>query len=628
MSHRHVHAGLRGLMSRIKSALNPEWRRRSWLSLLLVALLSSAAAAQSLQVTYGEKGVQTLSFNGQTLADVGANPSDSFHIWHMKATDTAGNVSTDSQSGWGESNNGTSWDASSNTETYYFNWGSIATQFVQNNNQLDIIVTETNNANSGLVFDGAEIYPLVLHFPQDPKNFNGYTQYAITTTGPGVSVADFGSSVVSAVLPDESQPMYTGWKQAGANAYSPLMTSTAPDGLATFLPHNDRPVQPGTSFTYTVSLRFAAANTTPNAADAYASFAQTYPSQMTWADHRLIGTAYLASSPQGSSDKTQPGGFPTNPRRYFNDASVDVTTSAGLQAFQNRMLAVAQANVVNTRAMNGQGVITWDLEGEQYPQDTSYVCSPDQVATVAPEMESTVLDPQSPYQGQRLDDAYFGIMTGAGLRVGVCLRPQVFTLNGNGQATQNFLTSNDQIIANLEQKAAYANSRWGVTMFYVDSTVDTNGGTLDPAIFQKLITDYPSFLFIPEESTPRYYAYTAPFYSFIFHTDIGTDASVYNYYPNAFGANLVNDASQATLNSYLPALTQQVSKGDILMGLADYWQDNDPILASIYASAGVSAPPVTTPPVVAPPVSTDPPATSSDDPPATTTPKHHRRPRS
>lgn len=617
MSHRQVHAGLRGLMSHAMSTLNPESKHGGWLSLLLLALLPSVAAAQSLQLTYGAKGIQTLSFNSQTLAEVGANPSDSFHIWHMKATDLAGNLSTDSQSGWGESNNGTSWDASSNTETYYFNWGSIATQFVQNGNQLDMVVTETNNASSGLIFDGAEIYPLVLHFPQDPKNFNGYTQYAITTTGPGVSVADFGSGVVSAVLPDESQPMYTGWKQAGANAYSPLMTSTAPDGLATFLPHNDRPVQPGTSFTYTVSLRFAAANTTPNASDAYASFAKTYPSQMTWADHRLIGTAFLASSPQNGSDKTQPGGFPTNPRRYFNDASVDVTTSVGLQAFQNRMLAVAQANVVNTRAMNGQGVMTWDIEGQQYPQDTSYVCSPDQVATVAPEMESTVLDPQSPYHGQRLDDAYFGIMIGAGLKVGVCLRPQVFTISGDGRATQNFLTSNDQIIANLEQKAAYANSRWGVTMFYVDSTVDTNGGTLDPAIFQKLITDYPAFLFIPEESTPRYYAYTAPFYSFIFHTDIGTDASVYNYYPNAFGVNLVNDVSQATLNSYLPALTQQVSKGDILTGLVDYWQENDPILASIYSSAGVSAPPV----------SNTPPVTSSDVPPATT-PKHHRRSRS
>ena len=63
------------------------------------------------------------------------------------------------------------------------------------------------------------------------------------------------------------------------------------------------------------------------------------------------------------------------------------------------------------------------------------------------------------------------------------------------------------------------------------------------AIFQQLITDLPAFLFIPEESTPRYYAYTAPFYSFLFHTDLGTDASVYNYYPNAFGANLRSSTS-------------------------------------------------------------------------------------
>jgi hypothetical protein len=549
-------------------------------------------SGQALQVTYGAKGVQTLRFNGVLLEDIAAYPEDSFHIWHMKATDLSGKPCTEGQCGWGELNLGTTWDSSSKTETYRFTWGSIQTQFVQNGDNLDMVVTETNNAGSGVVFDGAEIYPLALHFPQDPRNFNGLTQYAITTTGPGVSVADFGRGVVAAVAPDASQPLYVGWKIASGTTYSPLMTSTSPDGLATFLPHMDRPVQPGASFTYRISLRFASAGVSPNAADAYASFAKTYPSQMTWADHRLIGTAFLASSPAG--DKTQPGGFRTNPRRYFNDASVDVTTVAGLKAFQNRVLATATAEVANTRAMNGQGVMTWDIEGEQYPQDTSYVCSPEQVATVAPEMESGVLDTASPYYGQRLDDAYFKTILRAGLKVGVCVRPQVFVRNADGTAAQTFLAKNEEIIANLEKKISFAYGRWGATMFYVDSTVDVNGGTLDPAIFQRLITDFPAFLFIPEESTPRYYAYTAPFYSFLFHGSLGTDASVYRYYPHAFGVNLVNDVAAKTLAANLPALTAQVSRGDVLMGLATYWQENDATLASLYRAAGLNTPaPVT-----------------------------------
>ena len=554
-------------------------------------LLGASGIAQNLSLTYGSKGVQTLSFGSTVLEDVGANPADLFHIWHMRSTDLQGNVVSSGEYGWGESNQGESWNASTNTETYSFSWGKIATQFVQSGNTLNLIVTETNNAGSGIIFDGAEVYPFALHFPQDPAGFYGYTQYAITTLEPGVSAADFGTGIVTSVIPNEAVPLYGGWKSAGTNTYTPLMTSTAPDGLATFLPSNNVPVQPGSSFTYTVSLRFTPEGSSASAADAYASFAATYPSQMTWTDKRIIGTAYLASSPAGTGDITQPGGYPTNPRRYFNDPSIDITTPAGLTAFQDRMLAQATANSANSASLNAQGVITWDIEGEQYPQTTSYVCSPDQIAAVAPEMESTILDVNSPYFGQKLDDAYFKIMTHAGLRVGLCLRPQAFILAANGTASQVYLTGNSAIIANLETKARYANTRWGATLFYVDSTVDVNGGTLDPAIFQQLITDLPAFLFIPEESTPRYYAYSAPFYSFIFHTTTGTPASTYLYYPNAFGANLVNDVLASTLATYQSQLTQAVKSGDILMGHADYWQANDPTLVAIYQAAGVTAPP-------------------------------------
>ena len=507
----------------------------------------------------------------------------------MKETDLEGNVLKTGQNDWGEINSGESWDAATYTETYSFTWGTIATHFVKSGNHLNMKVTETNYAGSGIIFDGAEIYPFALHFPQDPAGFDGYTQYAITTTEPGVSAADFGRGIVTSVLPVESVPMYGGWKAAGSNTYTPIMTSTAPDGLATFLPSNDVPVQPGHTFSYTVALRFTPDGTAANAGDAYTSFTSTYPNQMTWTDKRIIGTAYLASSPVNNGDQTQPGGFPTNPRRYFNDPSVDITTTAGLAAFQERVLQTAAANVTNAGALNSQGVVTWDLEGEQYPQNTSYVGSPDQIAAVAPEMETAVLDTGSVYAGMKLDDAYFKTMTDAGLRVGVCLRPQAFTLGANGTASQVYLTSDAQIAANLEKKAQFANARWGVTMFYVDSTVYANGGTLNPNIFQKLITDMPNFLFIPEESTPRYYAYSAPFYSFIFHTTTGTPASVYSYYPNAFGANLVNDVSSATLAEYKPQLTAAVTRGDILMGLADYWQSNDPTLVAIYAAAAAAA---------------------------------------
>ena len=574
-------------------AINP---LRKWIVLMLLASVASASSQSipaassdvSLKVEYGAKGIQTISYGGVKLEDVAQYPNDTFHIWHMKATDLSGAPSDNNQAGWGEINNGQSWNAMTQTETYTFNWGAIAVQFVQHGDSLDLVVTETNNPGSGILFDGAEIYPFILHFPHDPVGFNGYSQYAITTIEPGVSVADYGAGVVTSVIPDESQPLYGGWKTSSTAAYSPLMSGTAPDGLPIFAPKNDLPVAPGTTVSYTVSLRFSPEGSSVSAADAYTSFAATYPSQMTWTDKRVIGTVYLASSPDGSTGVTTPGGFPTNPRRYFNDPTVDVTTPAGLRAFQARILNKAADTVTNALALKSQGVIIWDIEGEQFPQNTSYVCSPDQIASVAPEMESVITDQNSGFAGQRLDDAYFKIIANAGLRSGVCLRPQVFTRGANGTASQVTLVANADIIRNVENKALYANSRWGTTLFYVDSTVDVNGGTLDPAIFQQLITDMPSFLFVPEESTPRYYAYAAPFYTFLFHSDLGTPSSIYNVYPRAFGANLINDVASSLLASDLPQLTQAVKNGDILMGHADFWQGNNPTLLAIYEAAGNS----------------------------------------
>jgi hypothetical protein len=549
----------------------------------MLLLPKTHAAGQGLVVTYGTKGVSTLAYNGLTLENVASN-GDAFHMNALQCTDLQGNIITDSRCSWGETNLGESWNGNTQTETYTFSWGTITTQFSQSGNNLNITATETNSAGSGLILNGAEIVPLTLHFPQDPANFSGYTQDAITTTGPAVVPADYGSGIVTSVIPNESTPLYGGWTGLGNFAYGVIMASTAPYNLPPFYPSVHSPVQPGQSFSFTVSLRFTPEGTAANAQDGYSSFAATYPSQMTWTDKRIIGTAYLASSPSGNAN--QPGGFPTNPRRYFNDPSVDITTPAGLLIFQDRMLTQAAANVTNAQMMNAQGVITWDIEGEQYPQATSYVCSPDQIATVAPEMESIVSDPNSAYHGKKLDDSYFATMSSAGLRVGVCLRPQQFVLAPDGTASQVTLTTNAAIIANLENKARYANSRWGVTLFYCDSTVDQYGGTLDPAIFQQLITDFPSYLFIPEEHTPRYYAYTAPFYTFIFHTDLGTPLSAYNAYPHAFGANLINDADPGLLATYTPQLTQSVVRGDILMGHADWWQPNDPTIVAIYAAAG------------------------------------------
>lgn len=560
-------------------------------AVLLFALATQARSQSNLKITFGTQGIQTLAYKQVLLEDTGTYTADNFHIWHMKSTDLSGNLISSGQYGWGESNNGRSWDSVAHAWTYQFNWGTIRVQYVQRGDILDIVVTSTNNFGSGIVFDGASIYPLALHFPQLPTGFVDatYNWFGDNTSAPGITTADYGTGQVSMAMPDASTSLYSGFQGTGvSNAYTALLSGTSPDSLAAFLPHYDRKLQPGQTDTYTVSLRFAPSGTDPSslAADVYQSWDTLHPSTLTWNDRRAIGTVYLASSPSG--DKTQPGGYLNNPRRYFNDsnaADFDVRTASGLLAFQHRVLQQAQENVTNLKRLNAQGAITWDLEGEQYPQDTSYVCSPDQLATVAPEMETVVRDTSSPYLGMKLDDAYFRTMTDAGMRVGVCVRPQQFTINADGSAQQTTL-DNSLVAAQLIRKMRYAHDRWGATLFYLDSTVNALGGTLEASIFEQAAAALPDSLLIPEETTSRHYASTAPFKTFIFHGDLGTDAAVYNFYPNAFGATLVNDVDAATLAAAQAKLTQAVKMGDILMTHVDYWQQNNPTILAIYQAAG------------------------------------------
>ena len=557
----------------------------------VITLSGDARAAESaLQVIYGAKGIEKLSFNGVVLQDLSSNPAGAFHIWHMKVTDQSGNVLHGSQYDWGENNNGKSWDIASHTWVYRFNWGSISLQYVQSGNTLNMNVTARNLADSKIIFDGAAIYPLVLQFPSLPRNFKdlSYQQLAFNTSAPSVTLADYGQGEVAAVYPSAAKPLYSGFAPAEPKgAYTTIISGTSLDGMPTFFPRNDRPLGAGQTDTYTVSLRFARAGTPLSelAADAYSNWARTWPPSLNWSDRRIIGTVYLASSPSGNPSVA--AGYPNNPRRYFNDGNAedfDVESPSGLTKFQHRVLRQAAANVENLKHLNAQGAITWDIEGEQYPQSTSYVCEPDAIAQESPEMESVVTDRSSPYHGMKLDDAYFKIMRDAGFRVGVCVRPQHFDKHADGSASQVQLPD-DKVGAELIRKMTYAHGRWGTTLFYIDSTVDANGAPLAASIIQQVAAAFPDSLLIPEESTAKYYAYTAPFATFIFHGDLGTPPDVRRYYPNAFSANLINDVDSSKLAYYRSKLIESISKGDLLLVHADYWQANNAAVLRMYQEA-------------------------------------------
>ncbi len=560
---------------------------------LLAAILppvGNGCAQPSLVIVYGARGVERLSYRGIGLEDLNQNLDDVFHIWHMKSTDMHGNVLSQGQYGWGEVNNGRKWDAVTHTWTYTYTWGSIAVSFAQNGDTLNITMVTKNAQNSGIIFDGATVYPFALHFPQIPAGFSdqNLAQYSFNVNAPSVLLADYSQGEAAAVVPDATHPLYSGFLPSKqALAYTPVISTTSPDELAVFLPHKDRALLPGQTDTATVSLRFAPSGTpvTSFAADIYKNWAAAWPQQLKWPDRRIIGTVYLASSPH--ADPSSSGGAQANPRRYFMESGtqpLNFKTRDGLALFQAKVLKQAQEVVQNLQRLQAQGAITWDIEGEQYPQPTSYVCSPDQIARLAPEMESSVSIPGSPYFGMKLDDAYFKTIRDAGLKVGVCVRPQHFTLHPAGTAQQVNLRD-DEAEVELLGKMKFAHDRWGATLFYVDTDVRADGSVLPAAMFKRLSAALPDSLIIPEESTPKHYAYTAPLRSFLFHTDLGTEDSIYDYYPHAFSLNLLNDVDANKLAAYTPKLVEAVQKGDILMVHADYWQANNPVAVQIYQAA-------------------------------------------
>jgi hypothetical protein len=172
-------------------------------------------------------------------------------------------------------------------------------------------------------------------------------------------------------------------------------------------------------------------------------------------------------------------------------------------------------------------MITWDPEGQEFFFFFYYGC-PQLTPTLAPETEF------SGANGLKAIDEYFARFRAAGLKVGVCIRPQEITMK-NGKPQQE--AADDEHAAEvLKKKITYAKKRWGCTLFYVDSTV-TQMRSLDPAVFKMVAETYPDVLLMPENESMRYFAYSAPLNSYFHHKVTSTPAGARTVYPKAFSAH-------------------------------------------------------------------------------------------
>ena len=546
------------------------------LGLAALTFMPARAAPDDVTVAFGGNGLSSLRCGGQELLwvnpDAGANGAfTGSAFWVSRVTLRGADGKDVTLDGGGPSKVVT--DASGGTVTRTFAWGRVRGRFIPLGSRLGLTLTVTD-ASLDLTVQSIVIQPFWLRFPQRPTEYA--QEYPLVTASrdePGIITASYGAATLAVCNEDFTLPLLVGFPFAldrPNDTEFPLRVSSGPENGPNDLlaPYLVRPIAPGHSDTYTLSLRFGPAGIE---ADALTSeldrlYAAKYPQTLHWPDRRPLGYLMLSSSvPHRAGGK--------NPRGWFNnDPDIDVTTEAGRAAFAKRLTDYADNSIRVLKPMNAQGMITWDIEGQEYPHATSYVGDPRKVSLLAPEMEP-------------LADAYFARFRKAGLKVGVCIRPQLITKAAGGGASQHDQADMADVTRTLIDKALYANTRWGCTLFYVDSNGDPNvpyPASVFENVADALARQGINALLMPEHKKVRYYGTTAP-YAELRGGNFGTPDRIRRVYPGAFTVLCTSDGD---LDGHHADLVNAVKGGDILLFRA-WWDDpQNAKVKAIYAEAG------------------------------------------
>jgi autotransporter-associated beta strand protein len=539
----------------------------------------SNSPAQLLEAKFDSNGLSDLAYNGTTLAGPGTSavtyPTMSDFLFSVELVDGNGNP----QDGTSSSTtlNGT-WNEATTTETYVYDFPAstplvtISVQYIVGINSLGFNITATNT--SPYTLTGFSLGLLnTLQFPESStkgpinasgQSFDGGVQEAFISDQPSYLTADYGTGTVVLGVQQQS-PGYLSFSSQqtsiSSNTYGIFFeTDSASASTNPSWPVLNSPIAAGHSATYNINMRFGPTGSgTQLASDYIQAFATDNPFNMQWNDRRPITEIY----PTG-----QGGVSSTNPRGWFNDPTVNVTTAAGLAAFSTRLLQSADASIALMKSMGSQGMIAWDLEGWEFQGYdnaggfTTYVGDPTQATTLAPELSTT--DNVAPGYADVLDE-YFAKFRNAGLEVGMTLRlSQVEFING--QAFQEPVADPAQL---LISKIEYAKQHWGATLFYIDST-DVSLPYYDVAgLLATVHAAEPDVLLIPEE-VPIAGLASAAAYGELPAASTGTlvagaDAITSTVdqleYPGAFSV-IRSDKDRNVGEADVPALTEGIARGD------------------------------------------------------------------
>lgn len=537
---------------------------------LLIAMLFLAAtlqaADQDLKIGFDTNGLASLTYRDTVLV----KPENS--RWLVLAAQMLQPDGTVTQL-WNPKPTARQFDAATATLTEQFPWGVVACRYVVTNTTLTLTLTVRNTGEKPI--SSLECAALRLHLPKRPANLNAEaTELGTLLEHEAGRIAFFCSG------PGSARTYLRGW--AGSGTAYPIMATMATPPRETKHPIVDNRyfsdpghlIAPGQTAELRIRLCFGELDATIEslAPRVYADYAKTHPMSLRWPDRRPIGTLFYAHPYKQ---------WPTNPRgfNFGKGEKNDIFSEAGRVQFEAALMTCASQCVANLKAMDAQGVIIWDLEGEEKPHAISYVGDPRMLPAVAPEID-------------RVADAFMKTFSDAGMKIGITLRPTEYYERTPGKRDWSHREVADPV-ALLSSKIQYARKRWGCTLFYIDSNVfgkewvdlpkEANVPWVMPVgMLEALHAKYPDCLIIPEWSGADYHRYSAPYASCNLG-QLGTRPVNRKIWPEAFTVVAV---SKSLLESKLgETYLTNVQGGDVLLFPCWYSPSENTLVKLLYREA-------------------------------------------
>ena len=523
-------------------------------------------AKRGLNFSVGAHGLDSLSFNGQSLL---VSPESG----ELQPQKSVFRVVLDALLPRSSSPSATP-NKKTDAVDLSYPWGRISCAYGKQDDRLTMRLEVSNTSSEPLGEFSLRL--MELNFPRVPE---GGTLEA-GMFGYGFKGPEWPLDLWLLSIPSVADPLYSvpiiraDFRTGALNFCSDDLecsvgiphTTNPPLGTRYPLVITCRDVKPGTTKVFNVSLRFgpADAGVQDLSGDVLELYAGKYPFQVDWKDRRPIGAIFLAG-PQIN--------LASNPRRWtMNFGEIDITNDKGKAAFRAALLKVADNSVQVLKDIGAQGMITWDPEGEEFIGDC-YYGDPRLVPTLAPEMEFKNDGAKSAI------DEYFERFRAAGLKVGVCVRPQQIAMVDGKPVHQ--AAEDEHAVQILRERIAYAKQRWGCTLFYVDSTT-TAYTWINPDVFKAVADAYPDVLLIPENESMRYFAYSAPLNSYVHHKITSTPVGARLVYPKAFSVLMAPEGDRPEDHD---ALVSAVRRGDILLFNGWYMSNEAGKIKKLYQEA-------------------------------------------